>query len=146
MAEIKFTGFVDDWRRADHATGAQAQSHPAWGMKVSETHSKKVGDDYIQNGVTRRTVKAGWNKETNSPAEIDFTQFKTGDRVDVVGVEVSESWESNGRKGSSLVVKATSVTLAAHSARRTSKVAEETRQNVAEVISTVFADDSEAPF
>ncbi len=98
MAQISFIGFVQDWNK-DKAP------HPKWAMKVTETHSKLDGDTWTVVGRTYRTIKAAWE------VEIDFTQFKTGDRVEVVGKEVTESSETNGKRYENLVVKADSVTI-----------------------------------
>lgn len=144
MAEIKFTGFVDDWKRADHTTGAPAQSHPNWAMRVNENHSKKVDGQLVPSGVTRRTVKAGWDKQAERPVQIDFTQFRSGDRVEVTGIEVSEEYEYNGRKGQSLVVKATSVRLAPAAKKVQSPMVQEMARDVTQVVESVFGDDSRA--
>ena len=98
MAQISFIGFVQDWNK-DKAP------HPKWAMKVTETHSKLDGDTWTVVGRTYRTVKAGWE------VTIDFTQFKTGDRVEVIGKEITESTETNGKRYENLVVKADSVTI-----------------------------------
>jgi len=54
-------------------------------------------------------IKAGWDNAAGKPVDIDFTQFSVGDRVEVSGVGVSEKWERDGKKGSTLVLKATSI-------------------------------------
>jgi hypothetical protein len=103
MANVsKMVGFVNDW------TQANAQ-HPNWAMKVGEPHRKKTPEGYETTGTTYWTIKAGWDEAAGKPADIDFTQFQVGDRVDVSGVSVSEKWEKDGKKGSTLVLKATSV-------------------------------------
>jgi len=102
MAKIEVIAFVQDWRYGSD------EPNPSWGMKIDEVHSKgsnETGWEVI--GHTYFTVKAGW--EVN----IDFTQFKKGDRVEVKGRQVTE------KKGeySNLIIKADSVTLLAPSKR-----------------------------
>jgi hypothetical protein len=97
MAEIKFVGFVEDW------TKNNAQ-HPDWGMRVSEPHRKKDGEEWVTVGRTYRTIKAGYD------VRIDFTQFKKGDRVEVIGKELTESSEKDGKRYDNLIVKAETVT------------------------------------
>jgi len=101
MAEIsKMIGFVNDWTQ----TNAQ---HPNWAMK--EPHRKKTANGYETTGTTYWTIKAGWDEVAGAPVNIDFTQFSVGDRVEVTGTSVSEKWEKDGKKGSTLVLKATRV-------------------------------------
>lgn len=100
MAEIKFTAFVNEWKKDS------SDRHPKWAMKTAETHRKKDGEKWITTATTYRTVKLGFG------VDIDLTQFSPGDRVVVVGNEITEMWESNGRKGNTLVVKADSVSFA----------------------------------
>lgn len=104
MAEIKkMIGFVNDWTQ----TTAQ---HPNWAMKVGEPHRKKNAEGgYDVIGTTYWTIKNGWDDAAGKPVNIDFTQFSVGDRVEVSGVSVSEKWEKDGKKGSTLVLKATDV-------------------------------------
>lgn len=99
MAEIKFTGFVNEWKKDSD------ERHPKWAMKTAETHRKKEGDKWITTATTYRTVKLAFG------VDIDLTQFSPGDRVVVIGNEITESWESNGRKGNTLVVKADKVSF-----------------------------------
>lgn len=99
MAQIQFTAFVEPWTK-------NSEQHPSWGMKTAETHRKKDGENWVDNGRTFRTVKVGYG------VDLDLSQFRKGDRVDVVGVEVTESREHDGKKFYDLVVKATSVSLA----------------------------------
>jgi single-stranded DNA-binding protein len=98
MAEIKFTGFVDPWSSSN-------EQHPDWGMKVVEPHRRKndTTDEWETVGRTWRTVKAAYE------ITIDFTQFKKGDRVTVVGREITETREVDGKKYYTLTVKAESV-------------------------------------
>jgi hypothetical protein len=98
MAEITFTGFVDEWTKDD-------PQHPHWGMRVSEPHRRLDGEKWITTARTRRTVKAAYE------VEIDFTQFPTGSRVFVSGTEVTEVSERNGVKYENLVVKADHVEI-----------------------------------
>ena len=104
MANIsKMVGFVNDWTQAN-------PQHPNWACKVGEPHRKKNAQGgYDTVGTTYWTVKAGWDDAAGKPADIDFTQFSVGDRVEVTGVSVSEKWEKDGKKGSTLVLKATKV-------------------------------------
>jgi hypothetical protein len=103
MANIeKMVGFVNDWTQANH-------QHPNWAMKVGEPHRKKTPTGYETIGTTYWTIKAGWDEAAGKPADIDFTQFSVGDRVEVSGVSVSEKWEKDGKKGSTLVLKAVKV-------------------------------------
>lgn len=99
MAKIEFTGFVDPW-------SASEDQHPKWGMKVVELHSKKNDKDVWETvGRTWRTVRAAYG------TEVDFTQFKKGDRVVITGTEVTVASESNGKKFYNLTVNAASVAL-----------------------------------
>ena len=103
MANIeKMVGFVNDWTQSN-------PQHPNWAMKVGEPHRKKTADGYETIGTTYWTIKSGWDNAAGKPVDIDFTQFSVGDRVEVSGVSVSEKWEKDGKKGSTLVLKATKV-------------------------------------
>lgn len=104
MANIeKMVGFVNDWTQAN-------SQHPNWAMKVGEPHRKKNAQGgYDTVGTTYWTIKAGWDEATGKPVDIDFTQFSVGDRVEVSGVSVSEKWEKDGKKGSTLVLKAVKI-------------------------------------
>jgi hypothetical protein len=106
MAEIKkMVGFVNDWNKTN-------PQHPDWAMKVGEPHRKKLPTgEYETVGTTYWTIKNGWDEAAGKPANIDFTQFSVGDRVEVSGTSVSEKWERDGKKGSTLVLKATSVSF-----------------------------------
>ena len=99
MAEIVVTGFVQEWKRDSN------EPNPDWGMKFAENHQKKDGDKWVTIGRTYFTVKAGWD------IKIDFRNFKPGDRVKIVGKQVTETRESGGKTYSSLVIKAESVEL-----------------------------------
>jgi hypothetical protein len=96
MADITFTGFVDDWTK-------NSPQHPDWAMRVSEPHRKKDGDNWVTVARTNRTVKAAFD------VKIDFTQFKKGDRVVITGKEITETSEKDGKKYDNLVVKAEKV-------------------------------------
>jgi len=93
MAEIQFTGFVEEWTK-------NTPSHPDWAMKVSEQHRKKEGAAWVTVGRTYRTVKAAYG------VTIDFTKFRKGDRVEISGKEVTETTEKDGKRYDNLVVKA----------------------------------------
>ena len=99
MAKIEVVGFVSDWKYGEK------DPNPSWAMKISEPHSKKDGDKWIKNGSTNYTVKAAYG------VEIDFSEFRQGDRVEVKGTQISEEWESNGKKGKNLTIKASSVDI-----------------------------------
>ena len=112
MAEIKFVGFVSKWSKND-------PQHPDWAMRVSEPHRKQEDGHWKTIAWTNRTVKSGWD------VKIDFTQFKDGDRVEVVGKELTETYEdSQGNKVNSLVVKAESVEIAIPMSKQTEPVKE----------------------
>lgn len=104
MANVsKMVGFVNDWTQAN-------PQHPNWAMKVGEPHRKKNAEGgYDVIGTTYWTIKNGWDDAAGKPVNIDFTQFSVGDRVEVSGVSVSEKWEKDGKKGSTLVLKAVNV-------------------------------------
>lgn len=97
MAKIEVIGFVSDWKYGT------SEPNPNWAMKISEPHSKKEGERFVKVGSTNYTVKAAYG------VDIDFSKYGQGERVEVKGTQVSESWESNGKKGKTLVIKATSV-------------------------------------
>lgn len=100
MAEIVVSNaFVQEWKRDSN------EPNPEWAMKIVENHQKKDGDKWVTIGRTYFTVKSGWD------AHIDFRKFKAGDRVKVVGKQVTESREYNGQTLYTLVIKATMVDL-----------------------------------
>jgi hypothetical protein len=102
MARIEVTGWVSDWKYQT------SEPNPDWGMKLNESHSKKNdagGWEVVGN--TRYTIKAAYG------VQIDFRNFKSGDRVLVKGTQVTE--ERGEYKN--LVVKAESVEVLATSAR-----------------------------
>lgn len=125
MAKVEVTAFVSDWKFGE------TQPNPSWAMKVSESHSKKDGDKWVKVGSTNFTVKAAYG------VNIDFSAFRTGDRVKIIGTQVSESWESNGKKGKSLVIKADDVVLMAET---------KVQQPVQVPDNWTLVDDGEAPF
>jgi len=101
MAKIEFTGFVDPWSQ-------NSEAHPDWGMKVVEPHrNQNEAGEWETRGRTWRTVKAAYE------TPIDFTRFKKGDRVTIVGRELTETREVDGKKYYTLTVKADSVVVAA---------------------------------
>lgn len=105
MAEIKFTGFVDEWTKAN-------PQHPDWAMRVSESHRKKDGDKWVTVSRTTRTIKAAYG------VDIDFTKFTAGSMVTITGKEITETSERDGKRYDNLVVKADSVTVEAHGGQR----------------------------
>ena len=111
MAKIEVIAFVSDWKYQT------PEPNPDWAMKINESHSKKNGEAWEVVGHTRFTVKAAYG------VEIDFTKFKSGDRVKVTGTQVTE--ERGEYKN--LVIKADTVELLAPSAR-VSKTIADTRQ------------------
>jgi len=108
MAKIEVIAFVSDWKYQT------AEPNPDWGMKINESHSKKSGDSWEVIGHTRFTVKAAYG------VEIDFTKFKSGDRVKVTGTQVTE--ERGEYKN--LVIKADSIEVLAVSSRVSAAIAE----------------------
>lgn len=103
MAEITATVFVNDWKYQTD------EPNPSWGMKVSESHSKKEGTEYVKTGSTSWTVKNGWDAAAGGPAKFDFTEYRSGDRLKISGVQVTETSESNGKTYKNLILKATSI-------------------------------------
>jgi len=94
MAKIEVTGWVTDWKYKTD------EPNPTWGMKVNESHSKKTADGgWEVVGNTRFTVKAAYG------VEIDFGQFKSGQRVKIMGTQLTEK---NGEY-ENLILKAESV-------------------------------------
>ncbi len=107
MAKIEVIAFVSDWKY-------QTDEKVNWAIKINESHSKKNGDAWEVIGHTRYTVKAAYG------VEIDFTKFNSGDRVKVIGTQVTE--ERGEYKN--LVIKADSVEVLAPSARVSAQIAE----------------------
>jgi hypothetical protein len=99
MAEIVVVGYVQEWKKES------TDPHPYWGMKISEPHYKKEGEESVLASRTYFTVKAGWQ------IEIDFTKFKVGDKVKVVGKQFTEVRENAGKTYSSLIIRAETVEL-----------------------------------
>lgn len=104
MAKVEFTAWVRPWK-VDKVTKEAIGTHPNWAIKTAESHRKEIDGVWQTVGQTFRTVKAGFGRE------IDFTSFKDGDRVLVIGNEMTETSEYNGVKYYDLIVKADSVTL-----------------------------------
>jgi len=92
MAKIEFTGFVEDVKGD-------------WLLKTAEPHRKQVDGKWETVGRTFRTVKAAYGTTQ------DFSSLSKGDRVEVVGNEITETREYQGKKYYDLVVKAESVNV-----------------------------------
>lgn len=106
MAQVKFIGFVNEWRKDSD------EKHPNWALKCGEPHRKKLpSGEYETIGTSYWVVKNGWDSTKNAPADIDFTQFSVGDRIEVTGTSITEKWESNGKKGTTLICKAEKVSF-----------------------------------
>ena len=93
MAKIEFTGFVEEVKSD-------------WLLKTAEPHRKQVDGKWETVGRTFRTVKAAYGTTQ------DFSTLSKGDRVEIIGTEVTESREYQGKKYYDLVVKADTVRLA----------------------------------
>ena len=89
MAKVEFEAFVD--------------KNLGWGLKTTEKHRKKDGDEWVDAGRTFRTVKAAYG------VPLDLGVFPEGSRVLVSGTEVTESREYQGKTFYDLVVKAKTV-------------------------------------
>jgi hypothetical protein len=100
MAKIEVIAFVSDWKY-------QTDEKVDWAIKINESHSKKNGDAWEVIGHTRFTVKAAYG------VSIDFKAFNSGDRVKVIGTQVTE--ERGEYKN--LVIKADSIEVLAPSGR-----------------------------
>ena len=101
MAKVEFVGFVDEVIRT--------KDDKPFGLKVTENHSKKDGDNWITVGRTYRKLKAGY--VDGAAVQIDFAAFKRGDRIKVVGVESTVVREYGDKKFYDLVVAAHTVEL-----------------------------------
>jgi hypothetical protein len=97
MAQIEFDAFVEDWSKDGRTVD--------WAIKTAEQHRKQVDGEWTTTGRTFRTVKAGYG------VSIDFSQFKKGDRVTVIGKEQTDAREYQGKTYYDLVVKADSIQL-----------------------------------
>lgn len=96
MAVISFTGFVEEVLEGRNGV---------YGIKVSEGHRKKSGDEWVTVARTFHRVTGAYQ------SGIDFSAFHKGDRVDVVGKQITDPYEdAQGVKKYPLVVKADSVT------------------------------------
>jgi hypothetical protein len=94
VAKIEVIGWVMNWRYQSD------EPNPEWAMKLSESHSKQNESGGLEvKSYTNWTVKAGYN------VSLDFRKFKKGDRVRVIGTQLTE--ERGEYKN--LVIKATSV-------------------------------------
>ena len=101
MAKVEFVGFVDDVLRT--------RDDKAFGLKVTENHSKKEGDNWITVGRTYRKLKAGY--VDGSPVAVDFGAFKRGDRIKVTGNESTVVREYGDKKFYDLIVAVQSIEL-----------------------------------
>jgi hypothetical protein len=126
MAFVTATAFVD--RVLLKKDGAP------WGIKTSETHYRKDGDDFVPAGRTYRTVRAGFG------VQIDFTQFAEGDKIEFSGKEKTVSNEVDGKTYYDLVVDADSVSVV--------KAAERGSADLLAAVGAkeVFPNDPDAPF
>lgn len=90
MADVDFTAFVEDVKD--------------WMMKTSEPHREQINNEWQTTSRTYRVVKAAYG------VTIDFTQFHKGDRVKVVGKEMTKKREYDGKTYYDLVCKAETIT------------------------------------
>lgn len=96
MAKIDVTGWAQDW--------SKDKPQPHWGMKFAETHSRKTADGYEVVARTFWTVKAGWQ------VEIDFSQYKSGDRLRIVGSQITEKTTGqDGKEYTNLILRAETI-------------------------------------
>lgn len=98
MADISFTGFVDEWTKNE-------PNHPAWAMRVTEPHRKKDGDKWVTVSRTRYTIKTAYG------VEIDFSKIPVGSRVEIVGKLSTDVSEKDGKRYENLIVKAETVNV-----------------------------------
>ena len=101
MAKVEFVGFVDEIIRT--------KDDKPFGLKVTENHSKKEGDQWVTIGRTYRKLKAGW--VDGVAAQIDFGGFKRGDRIRVTGNESTAVREYGDKKFYDLIVAVHSIEL-----------------------------------
>jgi single-stranded DNA-binding protein len=86
------SAFVEAWTK-------NQEDHPLWGMKTAEPHRRKNDSgEWETVGRTFRTVKV------SGTSGINLAQFRKGDRVRIVGREVTESREHDGKTYYDLVV------------------------------------------
>jgi hypothetical protein len=138
MADIKFKAFVEDWTKNN-------SQHPDWAMKTAETHRKKDGDNWVTSSRTFRTVKAGYD-DNNQPLAIDFTRFAKGTQVEVIGREMTEVRDHEGKKYYDLVVKATSVVAVERDGQQNTPTAAPAPAQTAAPEAWATTPDSELPF
>lgn len=98
MAAITLIGFVDNWTK-------NTPEHPDWAMRVTEPHRKKDGDQWVTTSRTNYTIKSAYD------VDIDFTQFPVGARVEIVGKQLTETTEKDGKRYDNLIIKAETVTI-----------------------------------
>lgn len=127
MAKVEFVGFVDGVLRTSVGD--------VFGLKVTENHSKKDGDQWVTVGKTFRKLKPGY--VDGQKVQVNFGEFNEGDRVKVTGTESTVSREYQGKKYYDLVV-------AVHSLERLSSG--KTTQQAGWDTLQAFADDGTAPF
>ena len=97
MSDIRMRGFVDDV--------LEGKTGP-YGLKVAEPHRRKDGDSWVTDARTFHRVTAGYQ------VAIQWHRFTKGDRVSVVGKQVTEHWrDRDGNDRYTLVVKADVVEL-----------------------------------
>jgi len=101
MSKIEIeSAFVESWTK-------NQDEHPQWGMKTAEPHRRKNdAGEWETVGRTFRTVKV------SGSSGINLSRFRKGDRVSIVGREVTETREHEGKKYFDLVVWADRVELA----------------------------------
>lgn len=116
MAEIKFTGFVNN--------ALKSAEGEVWLLKTAESHRREnANGEWETTARTFRDVRLS----NNAPANIDLSEFAAeGTRVVVEGFEVTIHTESDGRDYYNLVVFANSIELAESS----QAAAQQTRQPV----------------
>lgn len=97
MAEIKFTGFVEEV--------LEGRNGP-YGVKVAEPHRKKDGGNWVTVARTFHRVTGAYE------SGINFAGFAKGDRVVVEGRQVTDPYTGqDGEKKYPLVVKADTVAV-----------------------------------
>lgn len=97
MADVAFTGFVEEV--------LEGRNGP-YGIKVAEPHRKKVDEKWVTTARTFHRVTGAFG------ATIPWHQFSKGDRVDVNGKQLTETFEKkDGSTGYALIVKAGNVSF-----------------------------------
>lgn len=126
MAFVTATAFVD--------SVLLAKDGRPWALKTSEIHYKKNGDEFVKEGRTFRTVRAGYG------VDLDLTQFAEGDKVEFSGKEKTVSREYQDKTYYDLVVDVDHVQLVKSSERGNAT-------NLSALGATeVFPIDENAPF